>query len=248
VRQLLERFRAWRSVEAIGHAGSDRGSDIRAYEAVPGDADRLWLIQCKREQSSIGPSRVQVIVEEAIPAGAEVPYGFLFAAASDLSRNTRDRFKEELASRGVREIQLWGKAEIEDLLYLPSNRNILFTFFDIRPADHDRKQEAYLRWLQFAENFGTWAYEPDADAAKWRRELHDQKSAVDAVASPAVADTVQAYIDNLGLGMAAIERAIDGITDLNEQGWVAGAAFGQAMRPYRDRMVQAMREDTGVDY
>src|SRR6266545_3550830 len=247
VRQLLQGFRPWRSVEAIGRAGSDRGSDIRAYEAVPGSDDRLWLVQCKREQASIGPSRVQTIVEEAIQDDAETPYGFLLAAASDFSRDSRDRFSSELTSRGVQEVHLWGRAELEDLLYLPQNRSILYTFFDIRPSDHDKKQEAYTRWLQFTENIATWSYEPRADPATWRRELHDSKSAVDLVASPAVFQAVQAYIDNIGFGMDAVEHATAGITDLNEQGWTAGAVFGEAMRPYRDRMIQAMREDTGVD-
>src|SRR6266545_5300388 len=248
VRQLLQGFRPWRSVEAIGRAGSDRGSDIRAYEAVPGGDDRLWLVQCKREQTSIGPSKVQAIIDEALQDDAETPYGFLLAAASDFSRNSRDRFSDELVSRGVQEVHLWGRAELEDLLYLPQNRSILYTFFDIRPSDHDAKQEAYTRWLQFTENIATWSYEPGADAATWRRELHDVKSAVDLVASPAVAREVQIFIDNIGLGMDAVERAITEVTDLNEAGWVSGVAFGQAMRPYRERMIQAMREDTGLDY
>src|ERR1700730_2800831 len=68
VRQLAYDFRQWRVLEATGRSGSDDGYDARGYEvsgetAVEADSegeeelpfedssDRIWLIQCKREQA-----------------------------------------------------------------------------------------------------------------------------------------------------------------------------------------------------
>jgi hypothetical protein len=245
VRQLLQDFRPWRSIEAIGRSGSDGGVDIRAFEVVPGIGDRAWFIQCKREQTSIGPSRMRTIAQEAVPEGSEPPFGFILVAASDFSRSSRDSLSEEIARRGVDEVYLWGRAELEDLLYLPKNRDVLRTFFDVASSEVDRKQEAYTRWLQFTENLMTWAYEPGADLSTWMHQLHDTKAELDYVASPSVKRAVQEYIDNIPVGMAAFQQAASQTDNWNQQKLDGGAAFGQAMNPYRERMIHAMREDTG---
>src|SRR5271155_826683 len=71
-RQLAYGFKFWRQLEATGRTGSDDGFDARGFEIVPdaqpeatsdddddvadgGLADRLWLVQCKREKA-IGPA------------------------------------------------------------------------------------------------------------------------------------------------------------------------------------------------
>src|SRR3954468_14268806 len=78
VRQLVYDFRSWRRLEATGRSGSDDGFDARGLEvveapdavapvgqdelddetAVDGTADRLWLIQCKRERT-ITPAKLK---------------------------------------------------------------------------------------------------------------------------------------------------------------------------------------------
>ena len=144
VRQLIYDYKEWQSIEATGRGGADDGYDIRAYEKqiyFPKDSDeeiveslspmngRLWMIQCKREKE-IGPSKVKNIVKEGVDPN-EPPYGYILAAAANISKKTYDAFRHELQLVGVMEFYLWGKAELEDLLLLPKNDRILFTFFGI---------------------------------------------------------------------------------------------------------------------
>lgn len=147
VRQLAYDFRAWRSLEATGRAGSDDGFDARGYEIVAsgerievegeeGDGepvttfDRLWLIQCKRERS-IGPTKMIAHLEAIAAESFDGLYGFIFAAACDFSKATRDTCRNWCRERGIQEIHIWGKAEIEDQLYQPKNDNLLFAYFGI---------------------------------------------------------------------------------------------------------------------
>src|SRR5262245_14263936 len=75
VRQLAYDFRRWRMLEATGRTGSDEGYDARGFEISIDDADvdveaqddesipvraadRIWLIQCKRERV-IGPAKMR---------------------------------------------------------------------------------------------------------------------------------------------------------------------------------------------
>lgn len=147
VRQLAYDFRQWQSLEATGRAGSDEGFDARGYE-VRSDSDpvdsedsedeepghvgfgRIWLIQCKRERS-IPPSKVRQHLGE-IQLDPEQPlYGMLFAAACDFSKKTRDAVRLWARDNGLAEVVIWGKAEIEDLLFQPKYDHILFAYFGI---------------------------------------------------------------------------------------------------------------------
>lgn len=156
VRQLLYDFRRWRRLEATGRPGSDDGFDARGWEVVTTEdpepaawgvdedanenadevaaaptassQDNLWLIQCKREKR-IGPTQIAKYVAD-IPA-EEVAnlHGILFAAACDFSKKARDAFRDACLARGIQEWHLWGKAEIEDRLFQPSNDHLLFAYF-----------------------------------------------------------------------------------------------------------------------
>jgi len=150
VRQLIYDFRHWRSLEATGRTGSDAGMDIRAIESVQSSdvvedevedtepipvraieaQDRLWTIQCKRERQ-IGPARIRRIVSANLSGLAEKPYGYMLVAACDFSRASRQAFREEVLKYGIEEFYIWGKAEVEDQLYLPKNDHLLFAYFDI---------------------------------------------------------------------------------------------------------------------
>jgi hypothetical protein len=66
-----------------------------------------------------------------IPSGATVPHGVILAAPCDFSKKARDVFSDQLGRRGVREFYLWGKADIEDLLYRPENDHLLYAYFGI---------------------------------------------------------------------------------------------------------------------
>ncbi len=150
VRQLIYDFRDWRTLEAVGRSGADEGIDIRGVEAsesmfldtddedetdaeeaggTPTGQGDLWLCQVKREKE-IGPKKVRAIVEAAIGEG-EPPHGFLLAAACNFSAKARSGFREELVSRGVKEGRIWGKGELEDMLFRPSNDHLLFAYFGV---------------------------------------------------------------------------------------------------------------------
>jgi hypothetical protein len=97
---------------------------VRAREAVPAGQDRLWYVQMKRTPS-IGPNQVRSIIEEATPQSENIPWGFLLIAPANFSRDSQDAVQEVSEERGIREVYLWGRGELEDLLYLESNRGIL---------------------------------------------------------------------------------------------------------------------------
>jgi hypothetical protein len=160
VRQLVYDFRPWRRLEATGRAGSDDGFDARGYEmveapapvtegdeeetVVEGTSDRLWLIQCKRERA-ITPKKLVGYLDDIKLAVIERLHGMVFAAACDFSKTARDRFAEKCRALGVQEWHLWGKAELEDKLFLPENDGLLFAYFGISLTIRRRSQRADLR-------------------------------------------------------------------------------------------------------
>jgi hypothetical protein len=150
VRQLAYDFRNWRSLEPTGRLGTDDGYDARGFE-IPGNiehgiedgeeneevnthagilSDRLWQIQCKREKT-VTPEKLKKYLEQMIPSGADVPYGVLFAAPCEFSKQSRDMFRLILSDKGVEEFYIWGRADLEDMLFLPKNDSLLFAYFGI---------------------------------------------------------------------------------------------------------------------
>lgn len=145
IRELIYDYKDWQSIEATGRSGSDQGFDIRTYEKVeiishsedenneeveevhPMEGN-LWMIQGKREKE-IGPKKIRTILLDI--NSKNPPYGYILAASTNFSKESYDVFREELRKKGVMEFYLWGKAELEDMLHLPKNDRILFTFFGI---------------------------------------------------------------------------------------------------------------------
>jgi hypothetical protein len=163
VRQLTYEFRPWRRLEATGRSGSDDGFDARALEIVDlssewepsGDeadgedtsavlADRLWLVQCKRERA-IGPAKAASYLDEIVLSSAEPLYGLIFAAACDFSKKTRDTIFDWCRKKGIAEAHVWGRGELEDMLFQPKNDNLLFAYFGISLAIRRRSQASQLR-------------------------------------------------------------------------------------------------------
>src|SRR6266540_57871 len=146
VRQLVYEFRNWRQLEATGRSGSDEGFDARGWEvvgdtaaerteeeedddnAIAGNEDRLWLIQCKREKE-IGPKKLMAYLDQ-IPKNQEI-YGLVFAAACDFSKTARDDFRSKVIELKFGEAFLWGKGELEDQLFQPKNDHLLFAYCGI---------------------------------------------------------------------------------------------------------------------
>ena len=160
VRELIYDFKDWQSIEATGRGGNDDGFDVRAYERGRGTAievdgedaevdtshpmdGKVWMIQCKRE-SALGPSRVKDIIAEGVDPESP-PYGYVLVAPANFSKTSFDTFREELRTRGVMEFYLWGRASLEDMLHLPKNDHILFTFFGISLVSRRRSRSTEIR-------------------------------------------------------------------------------------------------------
>lgn len=157
VRRLLYGFRDWRDLEPTGRSGGDEGFDIRAWErdetitnvSEEGEegaltAGRLWQIQVKREKA-ITPAHIRELIDEEVDKEAP-PYGYILAAATNISKKTYDAFRERLRAKGVRESHYWGKDHLEDQLALPENDEILFTFFGISLSPRRRARTAEIKF------------------------------------------------------------------------------------------------------
>src|SRR5665213_2077808 len=164
VRQLAYDFRPWRRLEATGRSGADEGFDARGLEIVDAGgeskrseiadedeaeeaatvADRLWLIQCKRERT-IGPTKAANYLREIVLAPEEPLHGLIFAAVCDFSKRTRDAIFGWCRVNGIAEVQVWGRGELEDMLFQPKNDNLLFAYFGISLTIRRRAQATQIR-------------------------------------------------------------------------------------------------------
>jgi len=159
VRQLVYDFRDWQSIEATGRGGDDEGFDIRAWEKVQEITNRdeeentegihpmegnLWEVQCKREKA-IGPSKVKKIIDNNIKKD-DPPYGYILVAPVNFSKKSYDMFRDELREIGVMEFYLWGREELEDMLHMPKNDYILFTFFGVSLVTRKRSKVSEIKF------------------------------------------------------------------------------------------------------
>lgn len=159
VRELIYDYKDWQTIEATGRSGKDGGFDVRAYEklninssSIENDDEdlgakepmegNLWMIQGKREKA-IGPKRIKEILADV--NSKNPPYGYILAASANFSKDSYDIFRDELRKKGVMEFYLWGRAELEDMLHLPKNDRILFTFFGISLVSKRRSRATEIR-------------------------------------------------------------------------------------------------------
>jgi hypothetical protein len=159
VRGVLYGFKYWLKLEPTGRGGSDDGFDVRGWEVAPStnepnedaeqpsevvDEGRLWLVQCKREKT-ITPAKLTGYLN-TIPSEQRTELdGVIFAAACDFSKASHDAFRKWCRDAGIQEFHLWGKAQLEDFLYLPKNDRLLFAFFGISLTVRQRSQRTELR-------------------------------------------------------------------------------------------------------
>jgi hypothetical protein len=166
IRELIYDFREWQSIEATGRSGDDAGFDIRAFEKVtqltpvddddeevvekqhPMDGPR-WMIQGKREKA-LTPSDIKKILIDV--DATDPPYGYILAASAVFSKKSYDVFRDELRKKGVMEFYLWGRPELEDMLHLPKNDRILFTFFGISLVSRRRSRTTEIRTTVAVKN------------------------------------------------------------------------------------------------
>lgn len=162
VRQIIYDFKSWQTLEATGRAGADEGFDIRGIEIATNSDDseldeenkgqdvadsennRTWLIQCKREKT-ITPKKIKKYIDEIFSDVKERIYGVIFVAACDFSKATRDIFIKEIRKRDIEEFYIWGKAELEDMLFQPKNDHLLFAYFGVSLRIRDRSLKTRIR-------------------------------------------------------------------------------------------------------
>lgn len=156
VRQLAYDLKSWRSIEATGRLGSDDGFDARAIETTTMQSEteneeseyindsRVWLIQCKREKR-ITPKKLEQYATDCLFNKPEKIYGFIIAAPCDFSKKARDSFIAKLREYNVQEYIIWGKAELEDLLFQPKNDHLLFAYFQISLQVNRRTAKTRIR-------------------------------------------------------------------------------------------------------
>jgi len=87
-------------------------------------------VQCKREKS-IPPKKLIGYLADIPEAERAHLYGIIFVAACDFSKTARDAFRSRTRELGFSEVYLWGKGEVEDMLFQPKNDNLLFAYFGI---------------------------------------------------------------------------------------------------------------------
>lgn len=112
----------------------------------------------------------------------------------------------------------------------------------------DAKRDAYVRWVQFAENLGTWSFQPGATFGDFLQGLQDRMAELDLVGSPKVRQAVRDYLDALAPVNAQFEAAaeqFDPRVPLQEHATAIGRIF-RAMDPYREQVLEAMRQDLGI--
>lgn len=160
IRQLAYDLRHWKSLEATGRSGSDEGLDIRGIEIrsvdqepvnheteeedMPLLEERLWVFQCKREKS-FSSKKIKDVVDSSLASLAVPPHGFVLAVACDISKKTRDSFREEMVARGIEEFAIWAKGELEDMLFQPRNDRLLFAYFGLSLQPRRRSLTTTLR-------------------------------------------------------------------------------------------------------
>ncbi|MBI4090733.1 MAG: restriction endonuclease [Candidatus Komeilibacteria bacterium] len=193
VRDLIYDYRDWQTIEATGRSGGDDGYDIRAFEKrfdrAPSDVDAeaeedqslalegdRWMIQCKREKE-LGPTRIKMIIEDAVDED-DPPHGYILAAPANFSKRAYDLFRSTLVERGVQEFHLFGRAELEDMLYMPKNDRILFAFFGVSLVSRKRTRVTEIRTTVNNKNklyvvLGSQNHDAELSAHVLLRDIND---------------------------------------------------------------------------
>ena len=141
-------FANFSMTSAIGNSSKPRAAPAptRALMCAPGKISRQTKsstmrptltrsVHPQRRINAFGSSNAKR--EKSIPPRkllkylAELPTdqspridGLIFAAATDFSKRARDEFRAKIADLGIQEAYLWGKAEIEDMLFSAQKRSL----------------------------------------------------------------------------------------------------------------------------
>lgn len=140
---LVYRVKQWEDIHHDGRTGSDDGVDIRAIEKAVDGSLRRWFVQCKRYKS-ITPKEIRKAVDEAVAKSPEPPDVLLFVLGCDVSLKTRTAFEKHAFAKGAPAAIVWTASKLETMLRA-DHADLLFTFFGISMARHERSVESDLR-------------------------------------------------------------------------------------------------------
>lgn len=113
----------------------------------------------------------------------------------------------------------------------------------------EAKRSVYVRWIQFAENIGIWAFQPGAHFGDFLERLHNAKSELDLVGSRRITDAVQQYLDALDTVNEEIQRRVEELgpeVPPQQQVVVIGQVF-RKLEPHRRHVLTAMKHDLGYE-
>jgi hypothetical protein len=103
------------------------------------------LVDPMQREKAIGPARIEAYVDEIPKTEGETLHGVIVAAACNISKATRDRFRERCRAAGYAECYVWSRSEIEDMLFQPKNDGVLFAYFGISLTIRRRASATRLR-------------------------------------------------------------------------------------------------------
>lgn len=140
---LVYRVKQWEDIHHDGRAGGDDGVDIRAIEKAVDGSLRRWFVQCKRYKL-ITPKEIRKAVDDALAKSPEPPDVLLFVLGCDVSLRARTAFEKQAFARGAGAAIVWTSSKLEAMLRA-DHPDLLFTFFGISMARHQRSVESDLR-------------------------------------------------------------------------------------------------------
>ena len=157
VRQLVYNFRSWRQLEPIWPASSTHeSSNILGLEIVGGTSqseienegspladDRVWLVTCKSDKI-LGPTKLTRYLESIPTNSLQNLHGLVFASPCTFSKKAIDVFHDWCSKKGIVEFYLWGRDEIEKLLYHSENDQLLFTYFNLSVSIRRQKLSSLI--------------------------------------------------------------------------------------------------------
>jgi hypothetical protein len=101
-------------------------------------------VQCKREKR-ISPKQLVGYLRSIPESERPELYGIIFVGACDFSKTARDAFRSTIRELGFTEGYLWGKGEVEDMLFQPKNDHLLFAYFGISLQTRRRQLKTDVR-------------------------------------------------------------------------------------------------------
>jgi hypothetical protein len=115
----------------------------------------------------------------------------------------------------------------------------------------DMRRAVYVRWLQFIDNVGTWAWEPqyanldpERQQAAFKRQIKDIMAELELVASRRVwfaADEVFKVMSK-----DDVQAKLDGLFASGADADTIDLEMTVVIGPARDKVIRAMRRDVGV--